>query len=136
MDGVKLSKLSIIEHPKGNIMHGIKSSSDGFNGFGEVYFSNVKYREIKGWKMHKKMYLNLVVPIGAVKFVIYNGSNFFEVILSIDNYYRLTVSPKLWVGFQGISKKQNLVMNIANIEHDQNEACNCELNHVPYEWLP
>ena len=134
MDGVKLNKLNIIEHSKGNILHGIKKSSIGFNGFGEVYFSNVNYQEIKGWKKHNKMYLNLIVPIGKVKFVIFNGNDFFETFLSIDNYYRLTVSPKLWLSFQGVSKGQNLVMNVASIEHDQNESVTCELSEISYEW--
>ena len=134
MDGVTLNKLSIIDNPKGNVLHGLKKSSIGFYGFGEVYFSRINYGEIKGWKKHNDMFLNLVVPVGEVKFVIYNGHDFFEKLLSINNYYRLTISPKLWVGFQGLAKGQNLIMNVANIEHDPNESENCNLSEIPYEW--
>ena len=134
MDGVKLNSLKIIDNSKGDIFHVIKSSSDGFSKFGEAYFSEIKYNEIKGWKMHKEMVLNLVAVVGKVQFVVYNGKSFFSTILSKDNYYRLTIEPKLWVAFKGLSKNSNLVLNIATIEHDPRESVNKELFEIEYDW--
>ena len=48
MDQILLTKLSRVYNPKGNILHGIKKSDNGFVTFGEAYFSTVKYKEIKG----------------------------------------------------------------------------------------
>ena len=31
-----------------------KTNDNGYNGFGEVYFSSVKIDSIKAWKLHKK----------------------------------------------------------------------------------
>jgi len=135
MDGIKLNDLKIISHPKGNILHAIKSSSNGFENFGEAYFSTINFKEIKGWKSHTKMTLNFIVPAGKVKFVIYDGLNFFSETLSVNNYKRLTIKPNLWVAFQGISKQTNLVLNIASIEHDPDEAINLELTEIPYDWI-
>lgn len=134
MDGVKLNSLKIIDNSKGDIFHVIKSSSDGFSKFGEAYFSEIKYNEIKGWKMHKEMVLNLVAVVGKVQFVVYNGKSFFSTILSKDNYYRLTIEPKLWVAFKGLSKNSNLVLNIASIQHDPRESINKELFEIEYDW--
>lgn len=134
MDGVKLTSLKIINNSKGDIFHAIKSSSDGFSKFGEAYFSEIKFNKIKGWKMHKEMTLNLVVVVGKVQFVVYDGKSFFSTILSKDNYYRLTVEPKLWVAFKGLSKNMNLVLNIANIQHDPSESVNKELFEIEYDW--
>lgn len=134
MDGVKLTSLKIINNSKGDIFHAIKSSSDGFSKFGEAYFSEIKFNKIKGWKMHKEMTLNLVVVVGKVQFVVYDGKSFFSTILSKDNYYRLTVEPKLWVAFKGLSKNMNLVLNIANIQHDPRESVNKELFEIEYDW--
>ena len=39
MDGVIISTLKQIHHPKGDIFHVIKKSDVGFSGFGEAYFS-------------------------------------------------------------------------------------------------
>ena len=54
MDGVIISPLKRIHHPKGEIFHAIKVSDDGFVGFGEAYFSFVNYNHIKAWKKHNE----------------------------------------------------------------------------------
>ena len=72
----------------------MKASDVGYEGFGEAYFSNVSYNEIKGWKQHTEMTLNLIVVIGEIRFVIYDEKTFFNVTLSINNYQRLSIAPE------------------------------------------
>ena len=43
-----------------------------FNHFKESYFSTVNGDVIKPWKKHNKMTLNLVVPLGEIKFVLFD----------------------------------------------------------------
>ena len=135
MDGIILTALKQIHNPKGNIFHALKKSDIGFDGFGEAYFSVINQGHIKGWKKHTEMTLNLVVPIGIVKFVIYDEctKEFFSVQLSHDNYQRLTVTPNLWIAFRGIGK-YNTLLNIASIEHDPNEAVNKDIEAINYDW--
>jgi dTDP-4-dehydrorhamnose 3,5-epimerase len=134
MTGVFLTKEKQILNPKGDIFHIMKKSSKGFSGFGEAYFTTILQNEIKGWKKHNEMTLNLAVPIGEVKFVVTDGKgNFKSFQLSPENYYRLTVAPKYWVAFQGLAP-QNLIVNIANLEHNPSEAENIDLNEFKYEW--
>ena len=107
MEGVTLHLLKHIPVPKGDIYHAMKSTDEGYVGFGEAYFSEIVEGEAKGWKRHRRMVLNLVVPLGAVKFVIYDDrkdsityGKFEEFVLSPkDNYQRLTVAPGLWMAF-------------------------------------
>ena len=81
------------------------------------------------------MTLNLIVPIGKVRFVFMdNEESFREEILGDDNYARLTVPPGLWFGFQGVSENTALVLNIANIEHSPDEVEHNELNNINYNW--
>ena len=141
MKGVELSKLDIIQTPGGNVMHGLKSMESSFIGFGEAYFSIINYQSIKGWKRHKQMTLNLIVPSGSVKFVIYDNRNesssygeFKEIELSRDNYHRLTISPMLWLGFQGIGKGENIVLNVASIPHDPDEVDKRDIFEFDYCW--
>ena len=134
-----LTPLKIIDNPKGNISHGIKGSDVGYAGFGEAYFSAVKPGQVKGWNKHKHMTLNLIVPIGSVKFVIIDGktinkNNLLEVELSINNYQRLTVPPGLWISFQCTSETDSLILNIADIEHDPNEIERLDLEKINYNW--
>ncbi|WP_152058008.1 WxcM-like domain-containing protein [Aliarcobacter butzleri] len=135
MDGVILTPLKQIHHPKGDIFHGMKKSDEGFDGFGEAYFSTINQDDIKGWKKHTKMTLNLVVPVGEIKFVVYDEETkeFFSVKLSQNNYQRLTVKPNLWMAFQGVGE-YNMLLNLASIEHNPNEAINIDLSEINYEW--
>jgi len=133
MDGVILTPLKQIHHPKGDILHAMKASDVGFDGFGEAYFSTISKGEIKGWKKHTKMTLNLVVPVGKIEFVIYDGSEFFSVKLSKKNYQRLTVKPNLWLAFKGLSN-ENVLLNLANMEHVTAESENTALHNINYDW--
>ena len=72
IEGVRLTSLMKVSHPKGDVYHAMKKSDNGYAGFGEAYFSTINYGEIKGWNKHKMMILNLIVPFGEVTFVIYD----------------------------------------------------------------
>jgi dTDP-4-dehydrorhamnose 3,5-epimerase len=135
MDGVILTPLKQIYNSKGDIFHAMKKSDKGFDGFGEAYFSTIHKDDIKGWKKHTKMILNLVVPFGEIEFVVYNeeSKEFFNVKLSQNNYQRLTLKSGLWMAFRGI-KENSMLLNLASIEHDPKEAINIDLSEINYEW--
>ena len=125
---VPLNKINV---RNGDVFHGLKASEESFKGFGELYFTRVDYRKIKGWKRHRQVTLNLVVIEGGVKFVIGSSDLFdaekplyfqdFIIGPSLD-YSRLVVPPGYWVAFQGIKKGANIIANIIEEEHDANEA--------------
>ena len=119
----------------GDVLHAMKKSDLGFAGFGESYFTQVEHGIVKAWKRHLQMTLNLIVPIGKVRFVFMDHEKSFrEEILGDGNYARLTVPPGLWFGFQGLSENTALLLNIANIEHSPNEVERNELNNFNYNW--
>jgi dTDP-4-dehydrorhamnose 3,5-epimerase len=134
-----ITKLDIIDTLGGNVMRAMKESSVGYAGFGEAYFSQVDKGAIKAWKRHKKMTLNLVVPVGEIRFVLFDDrevsdTQFKEVIISKDNYYRFTVPPMIWMGFQGLADGRSMLLNIANMEHDPNEVDQKEISEINYNW--
>ena len=133
VDSIVVTPLKQIYALGGDVMHAMKCSDTGFVDFGEAYFSTVNKGETKGWKKHTRMTLNIVVPIGAIDFVIYNekSKQYFRVTLSNKNYQRLTINPDLWVSFTGV-KESNMLLNIANIEHDLNESFNIDLDAFNY----
>ena len=133
LEGMSIRNLSVIENEKGSVLHMIRSDSEYFETFGEIYFSEVMPNAIKGWKKHNIMTLNLVVITGEIKFVITDKKNYFEVILSKDNYQRLSIAPGLWLAFKGLSKT-NVLLNLANIEHDPHEIEKISLSDLDYDW--
>jgi dTDP-4-dehydrorhamnose 3,5-epimerase len=136
---VLITKLDVIDTTGGNVLHAMKESSSGYLGFGEAYFSQIDQGAIRAWKCHKKMTLNLIVPKGEILFVLFDDRNkenntFQEVIISKDNYCRLTVPPLIWVGFQNLSDEVSIILNIANIEHDSKEVKRLEIDKINYDW--
>jgi dTDP-4-dehydrorhamnose 3,5-epimerase len=141
IEGIIVTPLKKIVHPKGDIYHALKCSESSYTIFGEAYFSTILHDEVKGWKKHSKMVLNLIVPVGSIRFVIYDDRDestshgeFFQVILSKDNYCRLTIPAGVWMAFQGLNIEQNLLLNIASIEHDPLEAETKLIEQFSYDW--
>lgn len=140
MDGVILTSLKRIYQPKGDVFHAIKKSDLGFKTFGEAYFSTVHKGNIKGWKKHILMTLNFIVPVGSIKFVLYDDredstskGQFFSTVLGQHAYQRITIPPNIWVAFKGL-EENNLLLNVASMEHDPSEAITLELDSIAYEW--
>jgi len=141
IDGVTLTPLNIISNPQGDIFHVIKNGDIGYYDFGEAYFSTINHRQVKGWNRHKEMILNLTVPFGKVFFVLFddrNGSKtkgqFFNIQISINNYYRITIPPGIWMAMAGVGDDINYVLNIASIKHDPQEKETLDLNKINYNW--
>lgn len=132
-----LTVLRQIHHPNGDVYHAMKATDAGYAGFGEAYFTTVHCGAIKGWKLHTKMQMNLVVPVGTVRFYLHDAkvgtTTQFE--LGAENYARLTVPPGLWMAFSGIGTGLNLVCNLANIAHDPLEAINVAIETYPLETV-
>ena len=134
-DFINISELKKIANPKGDIYRALKSSEDSYHEFGEAYFTNIHSGEIKGWKKHNRMILNLIVPIGLVRFHVHcehtNETKHYDI--GYDAYSRLTIQPGVWVAFEGLSKESSLILNIASIEHDPEESENRELESIKLE---
>ena len=143
IDGVIINSLKQILDERGKVMHMLRDDSEGFVGFGEIYFSCVYPEAIKGWHIHKKMVLNYAVPLGNIKFVLYDdrqGSptkgEIQEIFLGADNYCRVSVPPLVWNGFKGIGTEAAIVANCASIAHDPDEIDRRDPfdPYIPYNW--
>ncbi len=72
IDGVLIIPLKQIPDERGKVMHMLRCNDPHFEKFGEIYFSVVYPRVIKGWHLHKKMTLNYAVITGMIKLVLYD----------------------------------------------------------------
>ena len=137
MDDILVTPLKRISTNGGDVMHALKNTDQGFNGFGEVYFSWVEQGAIKAWKCHQRMTLNLVVPLGAVRFVFHlpeQKKKFRTEKIGNNNYSRLTVPPGIWFGFQGIASGSSLLVNVADLEHDPDEVLRKSKSEFRLDW--
>lgn len=143
IEGIKTFPLKQIPVEKGDVWHGLKNTDEGFQGFGEVYFSNIKPKQIKGWKKHTKTTLNLIVLKGEIEFVFFDDrensktfGNFLSIIASDsnDNYKRISVSPGIWMAFRCKSETQSLLLDVIDLPHSDNESLKIELEEINYNW--
>ena len=139
IDDVIITPLEIIETFGGNVMHAMKKTDLGYADFGEAYFSEIEKNKVKAWKRHREMTLNLIVPLGKIKFVMFDdrkesNNRFQEVIISKENYCRLTVPPMIWVGFKGLSSFKSILLNIASIPHNPKEVEKKEIDKIQFDW--
>jgi dTDP-4-dehydrorhamnose 3,5-epimerase len=144
IDGLIISPLSVFSDERGAVLHMMRSDSDLFKGFGEVYFSQVNPGVIKGWKLHKKMTQNFTVPVGRIKVVVYDAreqSKSFGEIVEVtlgrpDQYHLLQVPPGVWYAFQNIGEQDALLTNCADMPHDPGEAQTQSLDQldIAYAW--
>lgn len=124
-------------------MHMLKNSDDVYDRFGEIYFSGVNPGAIKAWHIHRIMTLNYAVPLGQIKFVLYDSREgsptkgmVQELFLGQGNYALVTVPPMVWNGFKGLGSSMSLVANCATHPHDPLEIERCDpfSPDIPYNW--
>lgn len=143
IDGVTVTPLTRIPDERGAVFHMLRDDSPLFEGFGEIYFSSVYPKAIKGWHLHREMKLNYAVPIGMIKLVCYDdrdGSptrgNLSELHIGELNYCLVTIPPGVWNGFKGEGTAASLVANCATVHHspDEIERLDPFSDRIPYDW--
>ena len=144
INDVSCISLDIFSDNRGSVMHVIKKSSPAFIDFGECYISEVLVGKIKGWKRHLTQTQNIVVPVGKIRFILYDKRESSETygnlnIIEIgrpDCYKRLTIPPGIWYSFCNITDTNSLIVNCVDIEHDPLECDSMPLDspNIPYDW--
>jgi dTDP-4-dehydrorhamnose 3,5-epimerase len=124
-------------------MQMLRSDSEDFAGFGEIYFSTIHPNAVKAWHRHSAMTLNYAVVFGQIKFVLFDdrpGSStrgeLQEFYISPENYYLVTVPPMIWNGFKAVGSVEAIVANCATIPHDSSEIQRLPADSadIPYTW--
>ena len=144
IDGVLVTDLRQIIDERGAVLHHMRRDAPEFTTFGECYFSETLPGVVKAWKRHREQTQHLAVPIGRVRFVIYDdreSSPTHDKIQMIElgrpnDYNRLRIPRGLWYGFTCLSDQPALIANCADRPHDPTDA---ELRpeddpDIPFRW--
>ncbi|RMH56161.1 MAG: dTDP-4-dehydrorhamnose 3,5-epimerase [Candidatus Hydrogenedentota bacterium] len=143
IEGVKITPLKQFHDERGKVMHMMRCDREPFEKFGEIYFSVVEPGAIKGWHIHKEMTLNYAVPVGKIKFVLFDDrpdsstrGELAELFLGPENYLLVTVPPMVWNGFKGLGAIPSLVANCATVPHSPDEIDRLDpfSERIPYDW--
>lgn len=141
---LEISSLSIIEDDRGAVLHMLRSDSDLYSDFGELYFSETKPGIIKAWKCNSKLTQLLAVPKGRIRLVIFDdrldsNSKGKLQILEVgrpDAYQLIKIPQNLWYGFKCISREPALIANCTNGIHSPDNGITKKDNDIsiPYSW--
>jgi dTDP-4-dehydrorhamnose 3,5-epimerase len=143
ISGVTITPLRQIPDERGKIMHMLREDAPIFDRFGEVYFSCIHPGAIKAWHIHKAMTLNYAVPLGKIKFVLFDdradsptAGQTQEIFLGPENYSLVTVPPMIWNGFKGVGTETAIVANCATLPHSPDEIMRRDPFDpaIPYDW--
>ncbi len=144
IQGVKIKKLTIISDKRGKLLHMLRNDDPEYKKFGEIYFSVIYPKVVKGWYLHKEMTLNYAVIQGNIKLVLYDGraksktrGEIMEIIAGVDNYSLVTIPPLIWYGFKTIGTNLAIIANCATIPHDDKEIIRKDITENPpvkYNW--
>jgi len=128
------------------VLHMLRDDSPIFTRVAEIYFSEIKPGAVKAWRRHRRMTQRLAVPVGRVRFVLYDdrvdsptrGQVVQREIGRPDAYALLVIPPGIWYGWQGIASGPSILANCADLRHDPSESEHADA--IPalgdHRWAP
>lgn len=143
LDGVRITPLQRIVDERGAVMHMLRRDMPIFEEFGEIYFSTAYPGAVKAWHYHKRATINYAVPVGRIRFVLYDdrtespsNGKLQKIDLGGDFYALVSVPPGIWNGFAALGNETALVANCTTIPHDPDEVDRRETGDpaIPYDW--
>ena len=141
IEDVKVIPLKQIKDERGKIMHMLRSDSEIFEKFGEIYFSTINPGFVKGWHLHKEATLNYACVYGQVKLILFDNRNksetfgkYQEIFLNKENYVLVTIPPNIWNGFKGLNKGYSIIANCLNLPHNEKEMVREDHNSSKFKY--
>ncbi len=118
-----IHNLKVIKNFKGDIKKYLDFKILKKLKISEVYFSEIKKNQIKGWNLHMKATCFLSVASGSVKFQI-KDKNFKlikNIIINKKNYKCIQIPPGMWFSFKAMGQ-DSVVINSINLRHQNKET--------------
>ena len=112
---IKKKKIKIIVNDKGNIIKFLNFEKKLLSRYGELYFSEVKKNQFKGWKYHKNRNQILTICSGIVIFSFKKTLTGKVLNIKLNypkNLYSLFIPKKIFYSFKCISKKKAMIVSL------------------------
>jgi dTDP-4-dehydrorhamnose 3,5-epimerase len=141
--GVSVLPLRRIPDERGMVMHMLRSTDPHFDRFGEIYFSAVDPKVIKGWHGYKTKALSYTCVHGMVELVLYDNREWSEtyqqiqqIFLGDSSYVLVIIPPGIFNAFRGLSTFPSIVAVCATEPFDEEKMFRLPLDtpEIPFEW--
>ena len=114
-------RFEVKKNLKGDIFKILDKKSQNYFGFGELYISSLNKGVSKGWNLHKKMILNLIVIRGKVRFILKKNNKISKTTLTQDKKEIITIKPNVWIKMINLDPNISEIINFANLKYNKNE---------------
>ena len=114
---IKKIKIKIIKNYKGSIVKFFNFKLNLLKKYGEIYFSEVKKNNFKGWKFHEKKNQVMTICSGIVEFSFKkkNQEKIKKIKLSYpNNLYAIFIPKKTFYCFKCLSKQKAIIVNLVD----------------------
>ena len=125
--GVKKITAKIFKNQKGDLLKFVSKKNSYFKSFGEIYFTEINQKKVKGWIKHKKNQCIISVAFGEVNFKLIDDrkksktfGNENDIKLNKKKHSILIIPPGIWFSFTTL-KKKSILVNMINSVHSDNE---------------
>ncbi len=138
VEGVTLRPLRQFPDERGAVLHMLRAGDPHFEQFGEIYFSTIRQGAVKAWHKHTRKTVNLAVPLGRIRLVVFaEGGGWEEIFLGRHEYQLLTIRPGVWYGFEGLAEGESLVANCTTEAFDpaEGEDLPPDSARIPFSWV-
>ncbi len=145
IDGVKTRLINVINDERGRLAEILRSDSELFQKFGQVYYTTAFPGVVKAWHFHKIQTDHFFCVKGMTKLVLYDpreGSSTKGLINEFfvgDHNPMLVVIPNLiYHGFKAISNEESIMLNIPtelyNYDNPDEFRLDPNTDEIPYDW--
>ena len=138
--GAFFSLRPLISNLNGDLRYVFKDESNKNLPFSEIYFSEVKSKSIKAWKLHSLQTQNISVAYGEITIIcvkMMQAENIFEVfkINSAKLHGVLNIPIGIHYAMINSSDESTVLMNATDIVHDSAENHSLPLDYPDLEAL-
>lgn len=145
IEGVKTKLVKVIADERGKLAEILRSDSEIYQKFGQVYYTTAYPGVVKAWHYHKIQTDHFFCLKGMTKLVLYDPRDDSPTKGMINEFFvgdhnpLLVVIPKLvYHGFKAISDQESIMINIPtelyNYDNPDEYRVDPHSGEIPYDW--
>jgi dTDP-4-dehydrorhamnose 3,5-epimerase len=145
IEGVASRPVKVIPDERGRLGEILRSDSDLFKKFGQVYFTTAYPGVVKAWHYHKIQTDHFFCVKGMTKLVLYDAredsptyGTINEFFIGDHNPQLVVIPPMVYHGFKTISGAEAIMINVPtetyNYEKPDEYRLDAHTDMIPYDW--
>ncbi len=145
IDGVRTREIKVNIDDRGRLAEILRSDSDVFRKFGQVYYTTAHPGVVKAWHYHKIQTDYFFCLKGTARLALYDPREdsptkglVNEFVVGEQNPMLVVIPNLVYHGFRNISKEESIMINIPTEPYNHDDPDEYRLdpydNDIPYDW--